>query len=71
MRGEVAWSRRSTKPSKDCCVDKPESDEEAEIVAARIIDHLRDVLGVKELTTLRQHTARLALRRVAQGEVTR
>jgi len=51
-------------------VEKPEPGEEAEIVAARIIDHLRDVLGVKELTTLRQHTARLALRRVAQGEVT-
>lgn len=46
----------------------PGSDEEAEIVAARIIDHLRDVLDVKELTKLRQHSTRLALRRVSQDE---
>lgn len=50
-------------------VEKPARAEVAEIVAARIIVHLRDVLGVKPLTTLRQHIARLALRRAAQGDV--
>lgn len=50
-------------------VEKPTPGEETEIVAARITDHLRDVLGVKELTALRQHTTRLALRRVAQSEI--
>jgi hypothetical protein len=48
-------------------VEKPDSDDEAEIVATRIIDHLRGVLGVKELTSLRQSATHLALRRVIQG----
>lgn len=48
----------------------PATDDEKAITTAKVIDHLRDVLGIKELTALRQTTTRFALRRVlaADGE---
>jgi hypothetical protein len=41
------------------------SDEEAAIAAAKIVDHIRDILGIKELTQLRLSATRLALDRLA------
>jgi hypothetical protein len=48
----------------------PATDDQKAITTAKIIDHLRDVLGTKALTTLRQATTRVALRRLlsAPGE---
>ena len=48
-------------------VDKPRTDEEAEMVPARVIDHLRDVLGIRELTHLRHRAGHLALRRLSES----
>lgn len=49
-------------------IEKPVTDEEIPTATAQIVDHVRDVrdvLGIKELTALRQTTTRLALRRVS------
>jgi len=48
--------------------EKPTTDEEKAIAAARIVDQLRDVLGIKELTQLRLSAARLALLRATQSD---
>lgn len=47
--------------------EKPSTEEEGEIAATRIIDHLRGLLGIKELTELRLNAVRLALRRMADA----
>ena len=46
--------------------EKPVTDEQAGIATVHILDHLRDVLGIRELTALRQTTTRLALSRVSE-----
>ncbi len=51
-------------------MDKPTTDEETEIAAAKIIDHLRNLLGIKELTELRLSAVRLALRRMSDASGT-
>lgn len=45
----------------------PRNDEDAAIASAQIVDHLRDVLGIKELTHLRLSATRLVLARVSDG----
>jgi hypothetical protein len=52
-------------------VQQPHTDDEAAIAAAQIVDHLRDILGIKELTQLRLNATRLALGRVSEGGVKR
>ena len=42
-------------------VQHPNNEEEAAIAAAQIVDHLRDILGIKEVTQLRLSATRLAL----------
>lgn len=44
----------------------PANDDEAAIAAAKIVDHVRDILGIKELTQLRLSATRLALDRIAR-----
>jgi hypothetical protein len=51
-------------------IDKPATDEERGMAVAQIVDHVRDVLGTKELTELRQTTTRLALRRISAASST-
>lgn len=46
--------------------EHPANEEEAAIVAARIVDHVRDILGIKELTQLRLSATRLTLSRVSE-----
>jgi len=47
----------------------PTTDEEGAIAAAKIVDHVRDILGIKELTRLRLSATRLALNRVSRERV--
>ena len=43
----------------------PASEQEAAIAASKIVDHIRDILGIKELTQLRLSATRLALDRIS------
>jgi hypothetical protein len=49
---------------------KPATDEERATASAEIVDHIRDVLGIKELTALRQASTRLALQRLSERNET-
>jgi len=51
-------------------VEKPATDEDRSMAAAKILDHVRDVVGINELTALRQTTTRVALRRVSKLDET-
>jgi hypothetical protein len=50
-------------------VHAPTTDEEGAIAAARIVDHVRDILGIKELTQLRLNATRVALNRISRESV--
>lgn len=46
---------------------KPENEGEAAVAREKVIDHLREVLGIKQLTELRQNATRVAITRLAGG----
>ena len=45
-------------------ITEPETAEEQETTGTKVVEALRDVLGIRELTALRQETARVALARL-------
>jgi len=48
-------------------LDKPLTEEQAQTASSRIFDHLRDLLGISQLTKLRQLATEEALIRSAEG----